>query len=409
MYHGDCHKVLWTGNDAGWSPGMAVDLIWDGIRHAYDPRARDECNDAYRSAGWSHCEFVFEWVEGDRWIGSDPVFTTPAFESQDDCALWHNSHLAGFDALCGIEPGKFCPSPSFSKGWTAEKSITFPGSLRDCMVQCESMEDCAAFSYTTGAASNFCAPCVTKDRSALLDWMVGSAQTSHYVMCVPPPPSPPPPPLPPPPASPLPPPPPSSPPPPSPPPPWPSPPPPSPPPTPSPPPPPSTAPPSPRQIAASEMSPRCSDSPPGWTSSSGFDCGSYARYALCTKNGFYGRLWSTSWGTFADWAVGGVDSRQACCACGGGEWSTRASAAPPPAPPPPPSLSPPPRLCEVVEQGTFLNDGPRPRNCDMAEAGSCLTSYVRQTWLNPDLLMRCISFRSRCVPSQAWIACPLYE
>ena len=137
MYHGDCHKVLGSGNDAGWSPGMAVDLIWDGIRHAYDPRARDECNDAYRSAGWSHCEFVFEWVEGEPWIGSDPVFTTPAFESQDDCALWHNSHLAGFDALCGIEPGKFCPSPSLSKGWTAEKSITFPGSLRDCMVQCD--------------------------------------------------------------------------------------------------------------------------------------------------------------------------------------------------------------------------------------------------------------------------------
>ena len=78
MYHGDCHKVLWTGNDAGWSPGVAVDLIWDGIRPAYDPRARDECNDGYRSAGWSHCEFVFEWVEGEPWIGFDPVFTTPA-------------------------------------------------------------------------------------------------------------------------------------------------------------------------------------------------------------------------------------------------------------------------------------------------------------------------------------------
>ena len=47
----------------------------------------------------------------------------------------------------------------------------------------------------------------------------------------------------------------------------------------------------------------------------------YSENKYCTASRGFGNGWSRSWGTFADYATGGKDASQACCACGGGEAS----------------------------------------------------------------------------------------
>ena len=62
----------------------------------------------------------------------------------------------------------------------------------------------------------------------------------------------------------------------------------------------------------------CADLP-GWMSSTKANCQQYKELKWCTPDGKYGTGWSTTYGTFAKWAVGGKDASQACCACGGGD------------------------------------------------------------------------------------------
>ena len=62
----------------------------------------------------------------------------------------------------------------------------------------------------------------------------------------------------------------------------------------------------------------CADLPDGWMSSTKANCQQYKERKWCTPDGKYGTGWSTTYGTFARWAVGGKDASQACCACGGG-------------------------------------------------------------------------------------------
>ena len=55
----------------------------------------------------------------------------------------------------------------------------------------------------------------------------------------------------------------------------------------------------------------------GFVSSSNIGCNDYAVSTLCA-NGGYGPSWSSSYGTFADWAnADGVHAGIACCVCGG--------------------------------------------------------------------------------------------
>jgi hypothetical protein len=72
-----------------------------------------------------------------------------------------------------------------------------------------------------------------------------------------------------------------------------------------------------------------------WQDSSGEHCYMYEFNGWCL-NGGYGPGWQQSDGVFADWAVGGVDAAQACCACGGGSIAAAAFGA-----------------CLACEAGTF--------------------------------------------------------
>jgi hypothetical protein len=55
-----------------------------------------------------------------------------------------------------------------------------------------------------------------------------------------------------------------------------------------------------------------------WTSSTGTGCSDHETLKLCTEDGEAGEGWDASFGDFSDWAYGGMDATQACCACGGG-------------------------------------------------------------------------------------------
>ena len=89
--------------------------------------------------------------------------------------------------------------------------------------------------------------------------------------------------------------------------------------------------------------PGCTDTPPGWASSTGNSCDQYVNSNWCTVAGGYGPGWlPDQYGPFSRWQVDGVDAGQACCGCGGG--STGVYHAPPPpspggivGPPPPPA------------------------------------------------------------------------
>lgn len=56
---------------------------------------------------------------------------------------------------------------------------------------------------------------------------------------------------------------------------------------------------------------------PGWKSSTNVTCAMYRRNKFCVDD-TYGPGWRSSYGTFADWAVDGVDASMACCGCGRG-------------------------------------------------------------------------------------------
>eukprot|EP01046_Picozoa_sp_COSAG06_P065299 COSAG06_NODE_15976_length_1031_cov_1.919528_2_plen_261_part_01 len=56
----------------------------------------------------------------------------------------------------------------------------------------------------------------------------------------------------------------------------------------------------------------CVDQPLGWVSNDGTPCSSYETMGFCTPTGAYGSAWTTGYGTFADYAVNGVDASQAC-------------------------------------------------------------------------------------------------
>jgi hypothetical protein len=60
----------------------------------------------------------------------------------------------------------------------------------------------------------------------------------------------------------------------------------------------------------------CTETPAGWTSSTGATCAEYETNSWCTSSGGYGTGWPS--GTFADTAVSGIDASHACCECGGG-------------------------------------------------------------------------------------------
>ena len=68
----------------------------------------------------------------------------------------------------------------------------------------------------------------------------------------------------------------------------------------------------------------CTDSPTNWADAGGYTCAAYSENNYCTTGGV-GLGWRSSWGTFADYATGGKDASQACCACGGGEASGSAT------------------------------------------------------------------------------------
>ena len=74
----------------------------------------------------------------------------------------------------------------------------------------------------------------------------------------------------------------------------------------------------------------CEDAPNGWKSSTNAPCATYQSRKWCTPEGGYGTGWSSGYGTFAKWAVDGVDGSQACCACGGGNTPTHDTAVTPP-------------------------------------------------------------------------------
>ena len=54
-----------------------------------------------------------------------------------------------------------------------------------------------------------------------------------------------------------------------------------------------------------------------WVDNDGNSCSEYLSNSYCLDGG-YGPGWNMASGTFADFAVGGVDAHQACCECG---WS----------------------------------------------------------------------------------------
>lgn len=56
-----------------------------------------------------------------------------------------------------------------------------------------------------------------------------------------------------------------------------------------------------------------------WISSDGSTCRDYAERSACTVDGSYGVGWHSGLGHFEDYAVDGIDARQACCVCGGGD------------------------------------------------------------------------------------------
>ena len=69
-----------------------------------------------------------------------------------------------------------------------------------------------------------------------------------------------------------------------------------------------------RKIFLGHEQMRCYDDPV-WTDSHGEGCISYVSKSYCHDGG-YGPKWNFNWGTFAEFAVDGVDASQACCACG---------------------------------------------------------------------------------------------
>jgi len=76
-----------------------------------------------------------------------------------------------------------------------------------------------------------------------------------------------------------------------------------------------------------ENSGTCIDSPESWTNTAGEVCDDYVNYDWCTPSGGYGSSWSSSWGTFSDWAdEDGYTAVDACCECGGGTAATTTAA-----------------------------------------------------------------------------------
>ena len=63
----------------------------------------------------------------------------------------------------------------------------------------------------------------------------------------------------------------------------------------------------------------CVDSPVDWVDSSGRSCDKYKTDQLCTATGAYGSGWQSNMGFFSDYAKGGKDASEACCACGSGD------------------------------------------------------------------------------------------
>ena len=52
-----------------------------------------------------------------------------------------------------------------------------------------------------------------------------------------------------------------------------------------------------------------------WVDRDGLDCSAYVDYNYC-ENGRVGSGWSSGWGSFSDFAAGGMDASEACCDCG---------------------------------------------------------------------------------------------
>eukprot|EP00667_Euglena_gracilis_P034234 EG_transcript_58554 len=64
----------------------------------------------------------------------------------------------------------------------------------------------------------------------------------------------------------------------------------------------------------------CLDQPAGWRDSANRTCEQYSSQSWCTFAGTYGDGWPSSYGTFDQYAVNGIDCTYACCACGGGNY-----------------------------------------------------------------------------------------
>jgi hypothetical protein len=63
----------------------------------------------------------------------------------------------------------------------------------------------------------------------------------------------------------------------------------------------------------------CMDKPLGWADKDGDTCAKYKSNKWCKPDGSNGIGWTSTAGSFSDWAnSAGVDASQACCACGAG-------------------------------------------------------------------------------------------
>ena len=63
----------------------------------------------------------------------------------------------------------------------------------------------------------------------------------------------------------------------------------------------------------------CTDKPLGWADKDGDTCAKYKSNKWCKPDGSNGIGWTSTAGSFSDWAnSAGVDASQACCACGAG-------------------------------------------------------------------------------------------
>eukprot|EP00928_Gymnodinium_smaydae_P052294 TRINITY_DN360_c0_g2_i1.p1 TRINITY_DN360_c0_g2~~TRINITY_DN360_c0_g2_i1.p1 ORF type:complete len:4395 (-),score=487.31 TRINITY_DN360_c0_g2_i1:145-13329(-) len=66
------------------------------------------------------------------------------------------------------------------------------------------------------------------------------------------------------------------------------------------------------------LSKQCVDFPKDWADVEHSNCSKYEAKTWCTKDGLPGSGWRTTFGSFKDYAVDGMDATSACCACGGG-------------------------------------------------------------------------------------------